>query len=203
MDGLLFYWIFWLGWVITTFFYRRDHPHRLTVSAWILGAVILASVTFNILGLQWNGAGLFFIVTVYLYIAGLQSKQALYFLLSSFILMVLTVSFLLFELFDPVWIIIERKWLLAVLVVYGTLLLHSDKNKRILSLLFGMVHGEIFYAYILKKFTFSYPISSPAFLDALALACVLVLTWNSLELITAFFNKYFQSVEKGKQKYHE
>ena len=63
-----------------------------------------------------------------------------------------------------------------------------------------MVHGEIFYAFILKKFTFSYPVSSPAFLDALSLACVLVLAWNSLELITAFFNKYFQSVEKEKQK---
>jgi hypothetical protein len=203
MEGLLFYWIFWLGWVITTFFYRRDHPHRLPISAWILGAVILSSVTFNFLGLQWNGTGLFIIVTVYLYIAGLQSKRAYYFLLSSFIIMLLMVCFLLYELFDPVWIIMERKWLLAILVVYGTLLLHSDKNERILSLLFGMIHGEIFYAFILKKFSFSFPVSSPAFLDSMSLACVLVLAWNSLELMTAFFNKYFQSVEKEKQKYHE
>lgn len=203
MEGLLFYWIFWFGWVITTFFYRRGHPHRLPVSAWILGAVILSSFTFNFLGLQWNGTGLFIILTVYLYIAGLQSKRSLYFLLSSFIIMLLTVCFLLYELFDPVWIIMERKWLLAILAVYGTILLHSDKNERILSLLFGMIHGEIFYAFILKTFSFSYPVSSPAFLDSMSLACVLVLAWNSLELMTAFFNKYFQSVEKEKQKYHE
>lgn len=203
MEGLLFYWIFWLGWVITTFLYRKDHPLRLPVSAWILGIIILSSVTFHFLGLQWNGAGLFIIVTIYLFIAGMPTKKALYFMLSSFIIMLMTVCFLLFELFDPVWIIIERKWLLAVLVTYSSLLLYSDHQKRILSLLFGLVHGEIFYAFILKKFSFTYPISSPAFLDCLSLACVLVLAWNCLELITGFFNKFVQSIEKEKQKYHE
>ena len=79
---------------------------------------------------KWNGAGLFIIVTIYLYIAQLNRKRLLYFLLSAFILMLLTVCFLFFELFDPVWILIDREWLLAIFVIYGALLLHSDKNAR-------------------------------------------------------------------------
>jgi hypothetical protein len=163
----------------------------------------LSDVSLVFLGLEWNGAGLFIIVTIYLYIAQLNRKKVLYFLLSAFILMLLTVCFLFFELFDPVWILIDREWLLAIFVVYGTLLLHSDKNARLLSLLFGMVHGEIFYAFILKRFSFTYSISSLAFLDALAIAATIILVWNGMELFTAHFNKYFQSVEKEKQKYHE
>ncbi len=203
MEGLIFYWLFWLCWVVTTFFYPKNHPYRLPVSAWILGTIILSDVSLAFLGLEWNGAGLFIIVTIYLYIAQLNRKRVLYFLLSAFILMLLTVCFLFFELFDPVWILIDREWLLAIFVVYGTLLLHSDKNARLLSLLFGMVHGEIFYAFILKRFSFTYSISSLAFLDALAIAATIILVWNGMELFTAHFNKYFQSVEKEKQKYHE
>ncbi len=203
MDGLLFYWLFWFGWVITTFVYPKHHPHRLSCSAWLLGSIILSDVSLAFLGHEWNGAGLFIIVTIYLYIAGLNRKKVLYFLLSAFILMLLTVCFLFFELFDPVWILIDREWLLAIVVVYGTLLLHSDKRARLLSLWFGMVHGEILYAFILKRFSFSYPISSLAFLDAFAIAGMMVLVWNGMELFTAHFNKYFQSVEKEKQKYHE
>nr|WP_295972389.1 hypothetical protein [uncultured Bacillus sp.] len=203
MDGLIFYWIFWLGWVITTFFYPKDHPRRLLISAWILGAIIVFPASIEFLGLKWHGTGLYILLTFYLYAAWLPFKTSLYFLLSVFILMLLTVCFLLFELFDPVWILIEREWLLAVAAVYGTLLLHSIKGYRVLSLLFGMVHGEIFYAFILKKFSFTYPVADPAFLDAMSLACGMVLAWNSLEWMAAYFNKYAQFLEKGKQKYHE
>lgn len=203
MEGILFYWFCWIGWVILTFIYPKKHPLRLPLAVWLLAAMVFANCSLTFFALEWNGTGLFIIVTIYLYIARLHWKQILYFLLTAFILMLVTVCFLFFELYDPVWIIIDRNWLLAGFAVYVVLLLHSDHFVRLLALLFGMVHGEIFYAFILKQFSFSYPVSSLVFLDALALACFMVVLWNGLEVLTAYFNKYLLTVEKEKHKYHE
>jgi len=200
MDGLLFYWLFWCGWIITTFFYPKTHPDRLLFSVWILTAIILSTASITILGYEINGTGLFIVLSIYIWAAHLPTKKLLYFFVSSFILMLTSVCFLLFELFDPIWIVIKREWLLAILVACVAILLHSDKHQRILAVLLGMVQSDILYSFILKGYSFSYPIAELYALDALALAAALLVGWNTLEFVVSYFERNMHSIEKEKQK---
>ncbi|KAA9026140.1 YphA family membrane protein [Niallia endozanthoxylica] len=200
MDGLLFYWLFWFGWIITTFFYRKTHPDRLLLSAWILAAITLSTVSINIMGFEIHGTGIFIILSVYIWSAQLSAKKLLYFMLTSFIVMLTSVCFLLFELFDPIWILIKRDWLLAILVACVVVLLHSDKKQRLLVVLLGMIQGEILYAFILTRYSFSYPIASLYALDPLALAAAVLIGWNTLEFVISYVEKNLHSIEKEKEK---
>jgi len=200
MVGLLFYWLFWIGWILTTFFYPKTHPDRLKVSAWILVTILLSAISLKLNEFELSGSGAFILLTVYVYVSYLEKKKGLYFLLTSFILMLTTVCFLLFEVFDPVWILIKREWLLSILVTYVAVFLHSDKKQRILAMMLGMIQGEILYALILIKYSFIHPVAALASLDVVALASAILITWNSLELMTSYFSRHWNTVEKEKQK---
>ena len=201
MEGILFYWLFWIGWIITTFFYPKRHPDRLKFSAWILGTISLSTFYLNLFGFELSGSGVFIIFTAYLYIVQFEKRQILYLLLTSFIIMIAYVCFLLFELFDPIWIIFKREWMLSLLIAYVVIFLHSDKKQRILVMLIGLIQGEVFYAHIIRKYSFLYPSVTLPFLDVLALTLVIILAWNGLEIIAKYFDKYFQSEEMEKSKY--
>ena len=121
MEGLLFYWLFWMCWILTTFFYPKCHPDRLKFSAWILVTIILSTMHINLYGFELSVSGLFILFTSYLYIVQFEKKQILYILLTSFIIMIMYVCFLLFELFDPVWVIMKREWMLSLLITYGVI----------------------------------------------------------------------------------
>ncbi|WP_338451782.1 hypothetical protein R4Z09_07905 [Niallia oryzisoli] len=200
MDGFLFYWLFWFGWIITTFFYPKTHPIRLLLSAWILTAIALSTTSITLWGFEINGTGIFIAVSVYISAAQLTAKKLIYFMLSSFIVMLTSVCFLLFELFDPIWILIKRDWLLAILVSCIALLLYSDKKQRILVMLLGMIQGEILYSFILTRYSFSYPVASLYALDPLALAAAILVCWNTLEFFVSYFEKNLHSIEKEKEK---
>lgn len=200
-----------VGWIIIllvslvgldcdNFFYPKTHPDRLMVSAWILVVILLSTTTLHVVVFEMSAAGLFIILTTYLYAATLQTKRLLYFFLSSFILMLTTVCFLLFELFDPIWVWLEREWLLAILVTTITVLLQSDKKQRILVMLLGMIQGELFYSLILMKYSFLYPVATLYSLDAVASASAILMAWNGFELMAKYFEKYLHSTEKEKEK---
>lgn len=201
MEGVLFYWLFWIGWIITTFFYPKRHPNRLKFSAWILVTILFSTFYLNLFGFELSGSGVFILFTTYLYIVQYKKKQILYLLLTSFIIMIAYVCFLLFELFDPIWIIFKREWMLSLMISYLAIFLHSNKMQRILVILLGMIQGEMLYAQIIRKYSFVYPSVTLSFLDALALTLVIILAWNCLEIIANHFDKYFRTEETERPKY--
>jgi hypothetical protein len=201
MEGFLFYWLFWIGWIITTFFYPKRHPERFIFSAWILGTILLSTFYLNLFGFKLSGSGVFILFTAYLYIVQFEKKQILYMLLTSFIIVIAYVCFLLFELFDPIWIIFKREWMLSLLITYIVIFLHSEKRQRILVILIGMIQGEVFYAQIIRKYSLLYPSVTLPFLDVFALTLVIILTWNGLETTAKYYEKYFRNEETEKSKY--
>ena len=90
---------------------------------------------------------------------------------------------------------------MSLMIAYVAIFLHSDKKQRIVMMLIGTIQGEIFYAYIIRKFSFLYPTATLAFLDVLALTLILTLTWSGLENFAKYFEKYFQADKTEKQKY--
>lgn len=110
------------------------------------------------------------------------------------------VSFLMFELYDPVWVIINRDWLLTFILMYLTIMLQSEVRMRMYTLLAGVLQGELLYSFVLRQNGFTYPIGSLEFLDFAALAVAILLLWSGLKFTAAYFNTHFNHFEREKHK---
>ena len=92
--------------------------------------------------------------------------EKLYTLLSALIIAMLYTSFHLLEVYDPIWIVVDRLFLLSSALVYAAVLLHEDRILRLCSLYIGMLQGELFVTIIFRKLHFPYDYGSLAFLIA-------------------------------------
>lgn len=90
--------------------------------------------------------------------------EKIYTLLSALIIAMLYTSFHLLEVYDPIWIVVDRLFLLSGALVYASVLLHGDRFLRLCSLYIGMLQGELLVTLIFRKLNFPYDYGSLAFL---------------------------------------
>ncbi|MBX9972843.1 hypothetical protein [Cytobacillus firmus] len=200
MEGLIFYWISWMVWIMATFFMDRNNKYRFLLSAWILFFIILSPWTLKILNVETSIGGLFLLISLYIFAGRLKKLSKFYFLFCAFILMMAYVTFHLFELFDPVWVIFSRNWMLSVLLVYMAVLLQKNRMLRLPLVLLGGIQGEVLYALILKKFSFPYTIGSLAFLDIMAISVSISAVWIAVQWGVKYIEANFKHFEREKQK---
>ncbi|WP_066294234.1 YphA family membrane protein [Bacillus sp. FJAT-29937] len=202
MEGLTFYWLAWFFWVIATFFLKKDSFIRICSSLWLLVLIIISPYSFFLFNYEITYVSILFAGTLLVIISRFKRLTAAYVLLSSFIVMIAYVCFHLFALFDPVWLIFPRKWMLALFMIVLAIVLHSNKMYRLITILFGSIQGEFLYAYILNKYSFPHVIGSNAYLDGIMLSAALLGAWSCFEYLTSFYEKHINQVEKekGKQK---
>lgn len=200
MEGILFFWVSWMFWVIATFFMDKKNKNRIKFSVWILLLIILSPYTINVFGVKTSTAGIFLLVSLYIFASRLEKLKKVYFLFCAFILMMAFVSFHLFELFDPVWVIFPREWMLALLLVYMSVLLQENRINRVPLIFLGAIQGEILYALILGQYSFPYVIGSLAFFDIMALSASIVGIWSMVEWLAAYFENNIKHFEREKQK---
>jgi hypothetical protein len=127
-------------------------------------------------------------------------RVLIYFLISSTIVTLAYVSFELFQLFDPVWVMFHHDWMLAFAIVYITIMLQENHQLRMMTMLSGAIQGEILYAIVLKKFNFLYAIGSFAFLDVAAIGVSFLLAWWGMEYLAKYFEKHINQLAREKQK---
>ncbi|WP_370224036.1 hypothetical protein [Cytobacillus sp.] len=200
MEGLIFYWISWMVWIMATFFMDRNNKYRFLLSAWILIFITLSPWTFKIFNVETGIGGLFLIVSLYIFAGRLKKLSKLYFFFCTFILMMAYVIFHLFELFDPVWVMFSRNWMLSILLVYMAVLLQKNRMLRLPLILLGGIQGEVLYALILKQFSFPYTIGSLAFLDIMAISVSISAVWITVQWAVKFIETNFKHFEREKQK---
>lgn len=200
MEGLIFYWISWMVWIMATFFMDRNNKYRFLLSAWILIFIMLSPWTFKIFNVETGIGGLFLIVSLYIFAGRLKKLSKLYFFFCTFILMMAYVIFHLFELFDPVWVMFSRNWMLSILLVYMAVLLQKNRMLRLPLILLGGIQGEVLYALILKQFSFPYTIGSLAFLDIMAISVSISAVWITVQWAVKFIETNFKHFEREKQK---
>ncbi len=199
VEGIYFYWLFWLFWIISTFFMNR-HIKRLKISLYLLIAIILSLNSIVLLDFEISMTTVFVLLVTYAVIAKQTTGRRLYVIFTSFIVMISYATFLLFELYDPVWVIFNRSWMLAALLVYLVIIMHQYIEQRLITLVAGAIHGDILYGFLLRKFSFSYPIGSMQFLDVLALSLAFLLIISGFKFVSVFFEQYFSQQEGEKQK---
>lgn len=197
LEGSYFYFLAWMGWIVTTFFLKKDKV-RLGLSAVILLFIIcsqtvisFASITISLNALLLGGMS-------FIGIAAYSVWKKVYTLLCALIIAMLYASFSLIELYDPIWIVIDRTWMLSGILVYTSVLLHRDRLLRIWGLYAGALQGELFVAFILKTFNFPYQLGNLQFFNMIAVStmfCSLLYGIGKIMTYTEQFKK--KQVKEG------
>lgn len=183
MEGLYFYWIAWMAWIWATFIMDKKNPARIKIAVWFLAAIVAAPYKIHMFIFDVHLST--FPIAMFLFIETRKKKTGALFnlFISSFIIMLAYTSFLLFELYDPVWVLFDRKIMLAAIGFYLALLLQKNKNNRGLVLISGYLQGEVLFSMILWQFNFPYSIFSLAFLDILIISLAMQITWSAIEAV--------------------
>ncbi len=200
MEGIVFYWVAWSFWIMTTFITKKTSNYRLKASFCILVLIILRPYHITFMDLQISLAIIFLYLITLVQIIMLNGRTGLYLCITSFIIMLAYDSFLLFELYDPVWVMFNRDLMLAFLLVYLVVLLHSDKVQRFYTVLIGVTQGEFLYSMILKRLHFSYSIGADLFFDAVASILALLFLWSLIETIMVMVEQHMYQQKRGRQK---
>lgn len=200
LEGLTFYWASWFFWIVATFFMNKNHLSRFWLSLYLLLLIIASPYTVTLFGFDLSIAGLFLCCPLFYVASRLEWQKLTYLLICSFIIMLAYVCFHLFELFDPVWLIFPRNWMLAVILLIMSLILHGNKRSRMFIIVLGSIQGEFLYALIISKYSFPYVIASLTFLDVLSLSSILLAIWNGIEWLASFYERHFNQLEREKQK---
>lgn len=200
MEGSMFYWIFWVFWVYITFFMQKQYLYRTKLAAFILIVIILSSVHFKVMNIEFYASGLVMLLLSYILFSKKKLASLLYAFICSFIITISYVTFHLFVIYDPVWVIFQKEWMLGVCLSCLAIFLQTSLKDRLLIIISGIIQGEILYAFYLRKFEFTYPIGSISSLDVSSLTVLLLVSWSILENAGPFFQNHFQLFEKGKQK---
>lgn len=204
MEGLYFYWLAWMGWIWVTFLMDKNNPARIRLALILLAAIFASPYHANVFIFKMNLSAFVIACLIFYETKKKKLSEFLYLFTSAFIIMLAYTSFLLFELIDPVWILFDRKIMLAACGFYLSLLLHKKQSRRLVSLVWGFLQGEILYAAVLWRFNFPYTISSLAFLDILIISATMLLAWSAIEaLISAMSRSTISHAEGEEQKLHE
>lgn len=200
MEGSMFYLVFWLLWVYLTFIVKRQNSWRLKLSVGILMMIILSPYNVKSAGFTLNMSALFLLVCAYITLNSEKTGMIFYFFVCSFIIMIAYVTFHLFELYDPVWLVFNKEWMLGIVIGYFAILLQKNLQGRLLIIIIGTIQGEMLYACILRRFYFPYLIGSFSFLDALSLMLLITISWSFIEYAASFSDSYFSAGHNNKQK---
>lgn len=162
--------------------------------------IILTPYEITFVGHQFNAAVIFLYSFILLQITKLEKKIGIYILFSSFIVMLAYASFLLFEIYDPVWILFNRNGMIACSLGYLCVLLQSNKKYRLYTLTIGLIQGEVIFSMVVRKIGFPYPIGTGQFLDALASCFFVMGCWGLIEVVIVNLDHYMNQHIRGKQK---
>jgi hypothetical protein len=196
----MFYWIGWMYWIFLTFIIDKQKPYRFKLSIIVLVTVILSNIHFIVLGYELYIGGLFLLAVSYFLIGRERQGAIIYFFICSFIVTIAYVTFHLFEIFDPIWIVFKKEWMMGICFSILALLLQKNLKGRLLIIVSGTMQGEFLYAYILSRYHFPYIIGSPAYLDVCLLISAFLVGWTSLENAGSFFGNHSNLLGKAKQK---
>jgi hypothetical protein len=200
MEGSMFYWICWFYWVLFAFILNKQNPYRLKLSVAVLVIIAISNIHFMVAGIELYASGILLLVISYVLISREKRRAIIYYFICSFIITIAYVTFHLFELFDPVWIVFKKEWMMGICFCILSLLLQKHVKGRLLIIASGTMQGEILYAYFLSRYDIPYSIGSLAYLDVCLLTFMMITGWSALENAGSLFGNHFNYLGKTKQK---
>lgn len=199
MSGFYFIFFLWSIWIIATFIVSKQNKWRNPVAFLSLCLLIIFPYQIKLWTISIQLPSLVILIISYFYLSSLSFLKKMYMVLAIFIIMIGFAGTMLLELYDPVWIFFDRRFLLGFLVFVLVQLLYSRSiPSQFVSTLIGTIQGEILYALILKKWGFPYVVGSTDYLDICAVFLSLMILWSLLNFVISNMS-IKNSLEKEKQ----
>ncbi|WP_404458032.1 hypothetical protein [Sutcliffiella horikoshii] len=197
-TGQYFYFLSWMGWIIVTFFFPKS-TIRTFMSILLLVVIAGSTTTVQMFGFTMTASFLVLAVTaLILLVNSLKQKYILHYF-SICTVALAYVCFIIFEIYDPVWIFLDRTWMLSVIILYLSLLLFKTKRERFVYMLAGVLLGEILRSIVTDRI-FSYSdTGSFEFLAVLALSSAGMATWMMFETLTIQLDSLIQKRVRERQ----
>ncbi|MGF2616880.1 hypothetical protein FZC84_03410 [Rossellomorea vietnamensis] len=204
MNGLIFLWLMWAGWIASTFLMNKKSGWRLKSSAGSL--ILIISFPYGI-GIDGMHAGL---TTVLIFLFSMlfarnyNLHEKLYLILSSFIIGASYSSFKLLSFYDPVIMFLNEKIMVTAILLVISYLLYSDSEqvkKRLLALVIGLITGEILTGTVFAQQNLPYGAGGHFFLDVISIIAVSGGALHLLQLLSNTQSSFIKSaLKKGEVK---
>jgi hypothetical protein len=200
VEGLYFYWFSWAMWIVMTFISKKSSIMRFPIACFMLLAIIISPYSFTFKGYSISYISIYILTVIFIRIGYFSFKNKVYFFITTLIVAIGYVTFLLFELFDPIWLIFRREWMLAIVITYLSVLLQNKFSWRVSTMIVGCVYGDILFSIIIHPFSFPYTIGAMNLLDVCSLATIMLFGWEGIKVSIGYFESLYHTVERGKQK---
>ncbi|WP_163969871.1 YphA family membrane protein [Oceanobacillus halotolerans] len=170
-EGLLFYWIAWMLWIIATFFMDKTRK-RTFLAAWLLLTIIYSNKYVTFLTIEVSVS--FIIILIGMMLLHARLPRLSYHLITSFTISIGYIAILLWEQQTPVWLFLPRAVLIPVICACLSILLTNDFQTRMVIGLVGITFGEAIYSFILAGYQLPETIGEMAFLDSVMMVIVII-----------------------------
>ncbi|MCM3003930.1 YphA family membrane protein [Priestia koreensis] len=191
MEGIFFYWFSWIGWTILTFF-KEEGRERLIYVYILLLSIIASTIKVEVGPFLVSGTLVVLLISCYSRLTYYDRALKVRMGIITVILSLAYASYLLFEMYDPVWFFLDRRFALALLLAYVTCILLKEFEHRLIGLVVGAGQGDFLYSYILSPYT-DYQVGALSFLDIAANAVMMVLVWQGIAYGVEYVNRYTRS----------
>ncbi|GIN56491.1 hypothetical protein [Lederbergia ruris] len=198
MPGSIFLLFVWIIWIFATFLMDKQEEHRWKIALFALVMIICLPLKISFNGFMMSGQGLIVLIACYMIMVKLSFKKQFILLISIFSLLLGYTGLRLFELYDPILMIVDRKILLAfLLIVVSYFVFPFNFLERVLLVCLGVLQGEFLLALILSKWRIPYLIGSLEVFDILSITIFTM-------MIGFIFSKIFvlMKVTKSKKVLH-
>ncbi|WP_042355255.1 YphA family membrane protein [Bacillus rubiinfantis] len=200
MEGGIFYWCFWAAWVYITFILGRRNPYRLKLAVIVLSVLAFSTSHFRIGTIQVAWSGVLLLLFSYSFLAQAKVRYILYYSFCSLIISIAYCSFHLFEVFDPVWLLFKKEWMISICICYLTILLQKNISHRLVIAVSGTIQGDCLTAFIFNKLHISYAVAALSYLDICSLIMMLIGCWSLLEKAGVLLHHHLPTLDRNKHK---
>lgn len=191
MEGIYFYWIFWALWIYTTFLMEKTRK-RFFFAIFLLTTIIFSNRVIELFFLKFNITLLLFMVGGYLLLAKKKWLTTIYFICSGIFSTMIYVSFRWFQLYDPVWVMLNSTIKLSVILFLVVVFLIREQVNRMALIFITITQGEFIYSFLIAEFVEEHIIGSLQAYDVAAITIILTIVWNGFEKFVLWLEKVVQ-----------
>lgn len=198
MDGVLFYWLGWIFWIITTFLMRKG-KNRTTLTCLILLIIALSLVKFSIFGYE-IGLSFCLLICGSFFLLAKQKRKVYILFVITFIGFTYT-GLRLWEVVSPIWVIIPRVYLYGAIIILLTLFFSKNYIQSFLIGCLSISFGEVAYVLLVGRIGWDLPIGDSGIMDLLFLhvsSLFILYIWKEIKLK---FEDILQQVELQKKRW--
>lgn len=201
MEGILYYWLMWAAWIITTFLLKKSGM-RFVCSLFIL-TNILVSELFVVVDQFTISISYFLFLMFGFFIAVYKKNYTFGIFVTSIALTFAYAGVLLMRLYDPVWFIIDSVWVMSFVIGSLSIYLGQTATERFSYFLIAICQGEFLYWFILGQFHQHLVIGTTEFLDITVVGCAFIFIWNTYHHVVVIFENNLQKPLKGETRLNE